>query len=170
MPYPGIPNVKPEGNQAMSLKKIWRKLTRSSRKRAAQSVRPLPRNVLRNADAFVTTNEVSDRHGTGVILRRIFGLAPRILSIRSSNLHPDHAFGTEQLCLGHEGLSRAESFAHILAALNGAAVQRVFCVPFLADELVTAIVLKELFSAPLCIFLMDDNNIHARGIPDDLMR
>jgi FkbM family methyltransferase len=154
----------------MSLKRIWKKLTRSSRRRATGDARPLSRNALRNADAIVTTNEVSDRHGTGVILRRVFGDWPEVLSIRSTRLYPDHMLGEEQLCFGHETLSRSESFAHVLKLLNGTTVRRVLCVPFLPDELITAIVLKELFQAPLCVYLMDDNNIHARGIPDELMR
>src|SRR6266568_7174083 len=125
----------------MSLKKVWKKLTRKIGGRATRGVRPLPRFALRDADAIVTTNEVSDRHGTGVILRRIFGRSPNILSIRSTHLYPDHALGEAQLCLGHEDLSRVESFAQVLAALNGSTVRRVLCVPFNSDELITAIVL-----------------------------
>jgi hypothetical protein len=154
----------------MSLRRIWKKLTSRAHRQSASSVQPLSPRALRDADAIVTTNEVSDRHGTGVILRRIFGSSPGILSIRSTKLHPDHALGQAQLCFGHDRLSRPESFARVLAALNGSTVRRVLCVPFLPDELITALVLKELFDAPLCVFLMDDNNIHARGIPDDLMR
>jgi FkbM family methyltransferase len=154
----------------MGLKRTWKKLTRAFRKNAATPVRPLPTYSLRDADAVITTNEVSDRHGTGVILRRIFGRCGNILSIRSTSLYPDHALGQAQLCLGHEGLSRPQSFARLLAALNGSTVRRVLCVPFLPDELITAVVLKELFNVPLCVFIMDDNNIHAGGIPDELMR
>jgi FkbM family methyltransferase len=153
----------------MGLKRIWRKLTRRSKAQATRNIRPLPRNALKNADAIITTNEVTDRHGTGVILRKIFGNSPNILSIRSTHLYPDHSLGEAQICFGHSGLARAESFAHVLNALNGTTVRRVLCVPFLPDELISAILLKELFDAPLCIFLMDDNNIHAHGIPDDLM-
>jgi FkbM family methyltransferase len=43
-------------------------------------------------------------------------------------------------------------------------------VPFLPDELISALALKELFNAPLCTYLMDDNNIYSRGIPERLMR
>lgn len=154
----------------MGLKRMWKKMTRRYKRNAAQKVQPLLRGAIRDADAIVTTNEVSDRHGTGVILRRIFGRSGKILSIRSTNLYPDHALGEAQLCFGHEGLSRPESFARVWTALNGSTVRRVLCVPFLPDELLTAVALKELFDAPLCIYLMDDNNVHARGIPDELMR
>ena len=44
----------------MGLKRILRKLTRRSRNRCET----LPSKALRNADVIVTTNEVTDRHGT----------------------------------------------------------------------------------------------------------
>lgn len=154
----------------MGLKRTWKKLARRFGRNSTLPVQTLPRNALRDADAIVTTNEVSDRHGTGVILRRIFGAGGNILSLRSTNLYPDHALGRASLCLAHQGLSRPQSFARLLAALNGTTVRRILCVPFLPDELLTAIILKELFEAPLCVFLMDDNNVYARGIPDELMR
>jgi FkbM family methyltransferase len=118
----------------------------------------------------VTTNEVTDRHGTGVLLSRIFGASPNVLSLRSTNLYHEHYLGAAQLCFGHEGLSRAESFGRVLYALNGSTVRQVLCVPFLPDELISALALKELFGAPLCTYVMDDNNIYSRGIPDQLMR
>jgi hypothetical protein len=43
-------------------------------------------------------------------------------------------------------------------------------VPYLADELISALVLKEMFGAPLCTYVMDDNNVYSHGIPDELMR
>jgi len=129
----------------------------------------LPPQVIQEADAIVTTNEVTDRHGTGVILGRIFGQSPNVLSIRSTNLYREHSLGDARMCLGHQGLTRAESFARILHALNGSTVKRIVCVPFLPDELVTAIALKELFDAPLCTYVMDDNNIYSHGIADALM-
>ncbi|HYG35246.1 MAG TPA: FkbM family methyltransferase, partial [Clostridia bacterium] len=99
-----------------------------------------------------------------------FGESRNILSIRSTSLYPEHSLGDAQLCLDHKGLTRAESFARILHALNGSTVKRILCVPYHEDELVTALVLKELFAAPLCTFVMDDNNIFSRGISDELMR
>jgi FkbM family methyltransferase len=155
---------------AMSLKKIWRKLRRQSPRPAALSVRPLREDAMREADAIITTNEVCDRHGTGVILRRIFGASSNVLSIRSSRLYPEHLLGQEQLCFDHNGLSRTEGFTNVLRILNGNTVRRILCVPFLPDELVTALVIKEAFNVPLCVFVMDDNNIHAHGIPDSLMQ
>jgi len=147
----------------------FRALTRAA-KRCRQGVEPLPPRRLREADVIVTPNEVTDRHGTGVILNRIFGECPNILSIRSANFYHEHWLGDADLCLGHEGLSRAESFERVLWALNGSTARRVLCVPYHRDELITAVILKELFAAPLCMYLMDDNNIFRHDIPDELMR
>jgi FkbM family methyltransferase len=153
----------------MSLKKIWRKLLHRRKSRPEEGVDRLPPNALCHADAIVTVNEVTDHHGTGVILRRIFGTSPNVLSIRSTRLYPEHSLGSAHLCLSHEGFSRPQSFARVWHALNGSTVQRVLCVPYHADELLTALALKELFGVPLCTYLMDDNNLYSRKIPDELM-
>ena len=154
----------------MGLKRMWRKFRRHTGNPARQNVRPLTRKAIHDADVIVTTNEVTDRHGTGVILSRIFGRSPNILSIRSTDLYREHNLGAAQLRFSQDSLSRPQSFERVLFALNGASVRRVLCVPFLPDELITAIALKELFGVPLCTFLMDDNNVFSRGIPDELMR
>ena len=155
------------------IKKIRRhlkKLRELSTPRPQRGVVRLWPHQLHKADAIVTANEVTDRHGTGVLLRRIFGQCRNVLSIRSTNLYNHHDLGKASLCFGHEGLSRPESFARVLYALNGATVQRVLCVPYHAADLITALVIKELFGVPLCTYLMDDNNIFQKGIPDELMR
>lgn len=154
----------------MSLKRLWKKTRRKLLGPVKAGVQRLPPRALANADVIVTTNEVTDRHGTGVILNRIFGHSPNLLSLRTTNLYGGHRLGAAQLCLNHEKLSRAQSFERILYALNGTTVGRVLCVPYMSDELVSAIALKELFAAPLCTFIMDDNNVFSHGIPDELMR
>src|SRR5690242_9383001 len=96
-----------------SLKRLWRNWRRQ-RRSATEGLVPLPSRAIRNADVIITTNEVTDRHGTGVILNRIFGAAANVLSIRSSNLYREHSLGAEQLCFCQEGLSRAHSFERVL--------------------------------------------------------
>src|SRR5262245_31938223 len=138
-----------------SLKQIWRKWRGRSPRRG---VKPLPRRVLKKADVVVTTNEITDRHGTGVILNRIFSASENLLCIRSTRLYREHSLQARQLCLPQKWLTRSQSFERVLYALNGNTVGRVLCVPFLADELITAIALKEMFNVPLCTYIMDDNN------------
>ena len=132
---------------------------------------PLPRAALTGAEAIITPNEVNEKHGIGIIIERFFGRDHNVLSLRSQNsFRGEQKFGARQLEVSHAGLARWESYERLLHLLNGSTVRRVLCVPFFADDLITAICLKELFEAPLCVYVMDDNNIGAHGIPDHLFR
>jgi hypothetical protein len=82
----------------------------------------------------------------------------------------DHHFGDESLLIAHEHLSRSRSIEQTLRNLGGRIPKRIFCVPFLPDDLLTAISLHNVFKAPLCLYLMDDQNVTASRIPDSLMR
>jgi hypothetical protein len=122
-------------------------------------------------DVVVTANEMNDKHGTGPLVRRIFEGCPNILSIRARNHYGgEHDFGAEAVLLSQEGVPRAQAFVNVLRALDGRRVRRIVCVPYFADDLLTSIALKELFDAPLCCYVMDDQNIAVKGIPDPLMR
>jgi len=122
-------------------------------------------------DVVVTPNEVNDKHGTGALVRRIFDGCDNIFSIRSRNDYGgNHNFGKVSLCLSLQALSRAEAFQYVLYALEGRQVERVVCVPYLAQDLVLSIALKETFNIPLCAYIMDDQNICTNRIPDDLMQ
>jgi hypothetical protein len=57
-----------------------------------------------------------------------------------------------------------------LSVLGGRKVRKVVCVPYLRDELISAIAIKECFDAPLCMWIMDDQNVATNAIPDALMR
>jgi hypothetical protein len=129
----------------------------------------LPRAALTGADVIITPNEANPRHGIGILVERFFGAFPNTLSIRSQDsFGGEQKFGTHQLRISHAGLSRWESYELILKLFNGSTVRRVVCIPFFADDLITAICLRELFGCQLCIYVMDDNNIGAHGIPNDL--
>src|SRR5258706_252802 len=66
--------------------------------------------ALTACDVVITPNEVTPRHGTGVLVHRLFGSSPHIISIRSRNLHQDHQFGERNFCLDHTNLSRAQIY------------------------------------------------------------
>jgi FkbM family methyltransferase len=174
-----VPNLSPAAPSPVPpplerrIRKAWKALwprRERQRKEEPTVMEAAGTRVLTDADAIVTPNEVTDRHGTGVLINRIFGRSPNILSIRSASDYPDHSLGAVQLIIRHQGLSQAESSARLLQALNGTTVKRVVCVPFASDELVTALLLKQHFGAQLCTYVMDDNNVFKLGIPDDLMR
>ena len=124
----------------------------------------------KEVDLIISPNEVNERHGTGVILKRVFGGDPHIFSLRSSCYYNEHSLGDVNICVPHDGLSRPESFKKLIESFEGYKVRRILCVPYFKGDLISAIIAKELFTAPLCIHVMDDQNLAAKGIPDELMR
>jgi hypothetical protein len=127
--------------------------------------------TLTDSDAIVSHIEVNDRHGVGVLLRRLFSHQSNVLSIRSKDFYEGRQnFGDQHLRISHDDQTRDSVFARVLGALRGSTVKRVLCVPYFRDDVLTAIALKEIFAARLCTFLMDDQNLHADEIPDAPMR
>jgi hypothetical protein len=134
----------------------------------ARSLEPKP--VLHDADAIVTHVEVCGCHGVGRHVQMLFDGEPNILSIRSANQYGGRQdFGDLDLCISHQDKARDAVFCRVLDAVGQTTVKRVFCMPYFADDVRTAIALKEIFGAPLCTYVVDDQNVCADGIPDDLM-
>ena len=128
----------PEGATKDRMRRVWRLATASRSLAGSRSGGRFPAQPLADVDALVTPNEVVERHGTGVILRRIFGAGAGMLSIRSSTLYPQESFGAAQLRVTHDGRSRSESFERMLHVLNGHRVTRVVCVPYFEGDLISA--------------------------------
>ncbi len=121
-------------------------------------------------DVVITTNEINGKHGTGPLVKRILRGRSNVFSIRSKNDWGDHDFGSWSVCIPQRGRPRPECFRRVLAAIGNRRVGQALCVPFLNDELLTAIAVKEAYGARLCAYLMDDQNVAVPGIPDPLMR
>jgi hypothetical protein len=121
-------------------------------------------------DVVVTINEVNDRHGTGPLVKRIFHGRRHVFSIRSREDWGEQDFGDWSVTVPQGTASRADCFRNILRVLGGKTVRRAFCIPYLRDELISAIAIKECFGAPLCLWIMDDQNVATEVIPDALMR
>ncbi len=122
-------------------------------------------------DVVVTPNEINDKHGTGPLVQRVFAGSRDLFSIRARNDYGgEHELGEESAVVPQQGVARPQAFQNVLDALAGRRVRRIVCVPYFADDLVTSIALKELSGAPLCAWIMDDQNVCANAIPDDLMR
>ncbi len=129
-----------------------------------------PEQIPRDADAIVTHIEVNHRHGVGVLVHRLFGQSENVLSIRSKDAYNgNQQFGTTHVCISHGAASRDMVFWNVLEALRGATVNRVLCIPYFPDDALTAIALANIFAAPLCTYLMDDQNLCADGIPDSVI-
>ncbi|HEV2200562.1 MAG TPA: hypothetical protein VGR73_12135 [Bryobacteraceae bacterium] len=119
---------------------------------------------------LVTVNEINDRHGTGPLVERVLAGAHRVLSIRARSDYGFQEFGEWSTILSHKGKAARQVREDVRQLLAGRRVERVLCVPYQADELLTAIAIHDLCQAPVCIWIMDDQNIATRSIPDELMR
>jgi hypothetical protein len=121
-------------------------------------------------DIVVSLGEINDEHGTGPLVKRVFKDRSAVFSIRSRDDWGVHNFGDWHTKISLQGKSRPECFREILNTLSGRKIRSVTCVPFLADELLLSIAIKEAFGAKLCLWVMDDQNIAAGTIPDAMMR
>src|SRR5580700_6020031 len=120
--------------------------------------------------AVITTCEVNENHGTGVTVKRIVGSTPNVLSIRSMDLYGgNHDFGQVSVRLTHRDRSKREAVRNTITALAGHTVRQIYCVPYVPEDLVTAMAVQDVYKAPLAAHIMDDQNISSPNIPDDLM-
>ena len=120
-------------------------------------------------DVVVAVNEINDQHGTGPLVKRVFGDRENLFSIRSQNDWGDHDFGDFSVCIPQHDRPRPECFRRALTALGNRQVDQILCVPFHSDELITSIAIRDGYEADLCMWLMDDQNIVVDVVPDDLM-
>jgi hypothetical protein len=147
---------------------IWRSLERG---RAINFRFEQLGHVLSNASAVVTAFEINDLHGTGPLVSRIVEGTPQVLSIHSMDLYNgEHYFGDLSLFISHDRLTREEASEQVITKLGDNHVSQILCVPYRADDLITSIALAEHCGAPLGVYIMDDQNVYARVIPDKLMR
>jgi len=122
-------------------------------------------------DLIITHNEVNRRHGTGVLLKNMFAGQQRFISICARNdYNADHDFGLTSFCLPKQKLSRTEMFRTLAEWLDGLTIKRILCVPYYADSALAGVAAKEILGVPLCTYLMDDANVYADGIQDQLMK
>jgi hypothetical protein len=121
-------------------------------------------------DVFITMDEIVEKQGTGVLLKRIFKKEQNILTLRSRNhYNGKQSFGISSICFPLTGCSREESFFRIAKLLKNYKIRRVLCVPYSQEQLIIAITLREMFNVPLCTWIMDDQNITVSSIPNALM-
>jgi hypothetical protein len=121
-------------------------------------------------DLFATQYEICDNHGVGVLLKRLFGESKNIINIRVASEYGGKSIGSIQIELKHTGRTRCDSYMAVGDVLRFCSVKRIICVPYLPDDAINAIAAGDIFNAPICLYLMDDQNITTQGIPDDLMR
>ncbi|MBW4550903.1 MAG: hypothetical protein KME35_07315 [Aphanocapsa sp. GSE-SYN-MK-11-07L] len=123
------------------------------------------------ADIVISHIEINHKHGTGILLQRIFTDSTHIFAVRSRDMYDgENYLGFGSTCLSHAGLSRAEVFQHVLQGLKTIDAERAICIPYYPDDVLSAIAVKEIYGIPLCTYIMDDQNVYSDGISDQLMR
>jgi len=106
----------------------------------------------------------------GVLLDRFFGASPNIISARSRDYYGGkQQFGDWSALISHSKKTRDVVFSEVLETFGESTVQRILCVPFFPDDVRTAIAAKEIFGVPMCAYIMDDQNVYAGAINDELI-
>ncbi len=124
-----------------------------------------------SADVVVTPVEVNEKHGTGVLVQRLFGGSPDLVSVRSVDAYGGvQAFGDHALLVAHPRPTPERIADAVAHAFRGIAPRRVVCIPYFADDVRTTLELVRRSGAPLCTYVMDDQNVESSGIPDSLFR
>ncbi|MFT3829749.1 MAG: hypothetical protein QM691_08605 [Opitutaceae bacterium] len=122
-------------------------------------------------DLLITAIETNNNHGVGIILQRMFGRGEGFVCLRTTSQHGGHEpFGSDHHELCSRFLPDAEAEQHLRAILALYQIRRILVVPYYREEFVHATIAKRLTGAPLCTYLMDDQNVFAPHVPDRCVR
>jgi len=122
-------------------------------------------------DIIVSHCEVNNNQGVGILLSRLFTDSDNIFSLRSRNLYDGRQkFGFAHACLSHSDQTPELVRRNVSKVIGFKKARCILTVPYYTDDILSSLALKELLNVPLCTYLMDDQNIYAQNIPDELMR
>ncbi|MGI0481776.1 beta-1,6-galactofuranosyltransferase [Geminocystis sp. CENA526] len=142
---------------------------RQELKLAIENLRKVYQNG--NYDFIISHSEVNDRHGVGVLLKRIFKDDQNIVSIRSRNLYDGiDDFGNFNFLIHHDNYDISAIEEQVRSTLGNLKPKRILCIPYFLDDILTAIAVKNMFDVPLCSYLMDDQNIYINEVPDEYIK
>ncbi len=121
-------------------------------------------------DLIVSHCEINAQHGVGVLLQRLFPDSTGLVTIRSQDLYGGQQdFGDRHFCVGG-GNSFAPIAKEIQGQLGGITPRHLLSIPYFPEDYQVSIAIKRLYNCPLCVFIMDDQNIYAPNVPDSLVR
>lgn len=118
----------------------------------------------------ITHAELSNRHGTGALLARILRNENNLLVFHSQEFFKTHDIKVSAARITHSRIALGSGRRRIRQLLRRQTIQHILCVPFYKDDVRSALVAQTATSAPMALYLMDDQNIHVKEIPDTLMR
>jgi len=121
----------------------------------------------RPVDLFITATEINDRHGVGILLGRYFPDNSEAVSLRSrSQYNGVEPFGRLHWELQSCFLTLEETEARLRQMLIDQRIGRILTVPYYREDFIHAVLAKRITGAPLCVFVMDDQNIFTHEVPD----
>ena len=116
---------------------------------------------------LISAVEINDHHGVGIFVRRLFPDSRNFITIRSSSLYGgDNQFGSAGFELGGEFQALKQRATRLREILKGSRIDRILAVPYFTDDFENAYLAKSLTRAPLCAYLMDDQNIFEPCVPN----
>ncbi len=120
-------------------------------------------------NALVCGIEVNDRHGVGIYLRRLFPRDEDFLVFRSRSLYGGGSeFGAREVFVGDRFGSMGELRERLAEEAVG--VKRILCVPYYPEDFRVGALLQEVTGAPMCAYLMDDQNVCSDEVGDAVVR
>ena len=121
-------------------------------------------------DVIVSHIEINYQHGVGVLVQRIFPESSNFFSIRSKNIYDGHQdFGSQKVCLDLENTSIYSISQKIQKTLNNIVPNRLLSIPYFPEDYLITLAIKKLYNCPLCLFIMDDQNIFSKNVSDSVI-
>ena len=119
-------------------------------------------------EILITSGEINDRHGTGLLLSRVFS-GDSAFNIHSRSFYGIHGdFAAVEIANDGPGDKFASFILREIAGLLR--IEQTLVVPYLPDDAHTAIALKEATKAPLATWVMDDQAVFSDHFPKALLR
>lgn len=118
-------------------------------------------------DLIVSAIEINNHHGVGILLQRFFPESRNLVTLRSLTVYGgEESFGTGHHELKSACLTVAETEARLKAILAPYRIRRILCVPYYREDFIHGLLAHKLTKAPLCTYLMDDQNVFSTHVPD----
>lgn len=119
----------------------------------------------------ITAVEICDRHGTGVLLRKLIGSRNHILNIRSRTRYfGECSINCNSIQLAWDRMRPQDRLKRLAAALGNRNIKTVIVVPYRGSDLELALAVKAICGARLITWVMDDNCVFTGKIPSETMQ
>jgi radical SAM protein with 4Fe4S-binding SPASM domain len=123
----------------------------------------------RPRDLLISHVEVTRLQGTGVLIQRFFPDSDDFITVRSRSLYGNKVdFGGTHYAIDLPRISDEARAGILRRILKPYRIRRIIAVPFFPTDLVHALIAKEATGAPLCTYVMDDQTLYSKEVPQEL--